>query len=234
MIFESIGLFLSKIMCFSAYVQDATHFPNALTKREESALFERIKDNDEDARNSLIEHNLRLVAHVVKKFNNCGEADDLISVGTIGLIKAVKSFNPNKQVTFSTYASRCIENEILMMLRANKKHMKTQSLEEVVACDKEGNELTFGETIELDEPSLDEQVNTKTMMQGVLDIMKRVLSPRELTIINLRYGLSGEPPLPQREVAKRLNISRSYISRIEVKALSLVREHAEMIGLADN
>ena len=154
MIFESIGLFLSKIMCFSAYVQDATHFPKALTKQEEAVLFERIKDNDEDARNSLIEHNLRLVAHVVKKFNNCGEADDLISVGTIGLIKAVKSFNPNKQVTFSTYASRCIENEILMMLRANKKHMKTQSLEETVDMQKDDIQARLEVLEQIDDANL--------------------------------------------------------------------------------
>ena len=124
MIFETLGVFLSKVMCFSAYVQDATHFPRALTKEEENVLVKKIKLGDENARNELIEHNLRLVAHVVKKFNNCGEADDLIGVGTIGLIKAIKSYNPDKNVTLSTYASRCIENEILMLLRSSKKTFK--------------------------------------------------------------------------------------------------------------
>ena len=161
MIFETLGVFLSKVMCFSAYVQDATHFPRALTKEEENVLVENIKHGDEDARNELIEHNLRLVAHVVKKFNNCGEADDLIGVGTIGLIKAIKSYNPDKNVTLSTYASRCIENEILMLLRSSKKHLKTQSLEEVVASDKDGNELTFGDTLEDGAEGVDEIISRK-------------------------------------------------------------------------
>ena len=232
MIFETLGVFLSKVMCFSAYVQDATHFPQTLTKEEEVALVEKIKQGDEQARNTLIEHNLRLVAHVVKKFNNCGEADDLIGIGTIGLIKAIKSYNPEKNVTLSTYASRCIENEILMFLRSSKKHLKTQSLEEVVASDKDGNELTFGDTLELDEEGLDEIVSRKYLVKDIKKIIAEQLNEREQIIINLRYGLTGEPPLPQREVAKRLNISRSYISRIEVKALQIIRETAIAKGVS--
>ena len=226
MIFETLGVFLSKVMCFSAYVQDATHFPRALTKEEENVLVKKIKLGDENARNELIEHNLRLVAHVVKKFNNCGEADDLIGVGTIGLIKAIKSYNPDKNVTLSTYASRCIENEILMLLRSSKKHLKTQSLEEVVASDKDGNELTFGDTLEDNDESVDEIISRKYLMKDIKKIIAEKLTEREQIIINLRYGLTGEPPMPQREVAKRLNISRSYISRIEVKALQIIRETA--------
>ncbi len=231
MIFETLGVFLSKVMCFSAYVQDATHFPRALTKEEENVLVEKIKLGDENARNELIEHNLRLVAHVVKKFNNCGEADDLIGVGTIGLIKAIKSYNPDKNVTLSTYASRCIENEILMLLRSSKKHLKTQSLEEVVASDKDGNELTFGDTLEDNDESVDEIISRKYLMKDIKKIIAEKLTEREQIIINLRYGLTGEPPMPQREVAKRLNISRSYISRIEVKALQIIRETAIIKGI---
>lgn len=231
MIFETLGVFLSKVMCFSAYVQDATHFPRALTKEEENVLVKKIKLGDENARNELIEHNLRLVAHVVKKFNNCGEADDLIGVGTIGLIKAIKSYNPDKNVTLSTYASRCIENEILMLLRSSKKHLKTQSLEEVVASDKDGNELTFGDTLEDNDESVDEIISRKYLMKDIKKIIAEKLTEREQIIINLRYGLTGEPPMPQREVAKRLNISRSYISRIEVKALQIIRETAIIKGL---
>lgn len=231
MIFETLGVFLSKVMCFSAYVQDATHFPRALTKEEENVLVEKIKLGDENARNELIEHNLRLVAHVVKKFNNCGEADDLIGVGTIGLIKAIKSYNPDKNVTLSTYASRCIENEILMLLRSSKKHLKTQSLEEVVASDKDGNELTFGDTLEDNDESVDEIISRKYLMKDIKKIIAEKLTEREQIIINLRYGLTGEPPMPQREVAKRLNISRSYISRIEVKALQIIRESAIIKGI---
>ncbi len=231
MIFETLGVFLSKVMCFSAYVQDATHFPRALTKEEENALVKKIKLGDENARNELIEHNLRLVAHVVKKFNNCGEADDLIGVGTIGLIKAIKSYNPDKNVTLSTYASRCIENEILMLLRSSKKHLKTQSLEEVVASDKDGNELTFGDTLEDNDESVDEIISRKYLMKDIKKIIAEKLTEREQIIINLRYGLTGEPPMPQREVAKRLNISRSYISRIEVKALQIIRETAIIKGI---
>lgn len=231
MIFETLGVFLSKVMCFSAYVQDATHFPRALTKEEENVLVKKIKLGDENARNELIEHNLRLVAHVVKKFNNCGEADDLIGVGTIGLIKAIKSYNPDKNVTLSTYASRCIENEILMLLRSSKKHLKTQSLEEVVASDKDGNELTFGDTLEDNDESVDEIISRKYLMKDIKKIIAEKLTEREQIIINLRYGLLGEPPMPQREVAKRLNISRSYISRIEVKALQIIRETAIIKGI---
>ena len=231
MIFETLGVFLSKVMCFSAYVQDATHFPRALTKEEENVLVEKIKLGDENARNELIEHNLRLVAHVVKKFNNCGEADDLIGVGTIGLIKAIKSYNPDKNVTLSTYASRCIENEILMLLRSSKKHLKTQSLEEVVASDKDGNELTFGDTLEDNDESVDEIISRKYLMKDIKKIIAEKLTEREQIIINLRYGLTGEPPMPQREVAKRLNISRSYISRIEVKALQIIRETTIIKGI---
>lgn len=231
MIFETLGVFLSKVMCFSAYVQDATHFPRALTKEEENALVKKIKLGDENARNELIEHNLRLVAHVVKKFNNCGEADDLIGVGTIGLIKAIKSYNPDKNVTLSTYASRCIENEILMLLRSSKKHLKTQSLEEVVASDKDGNELTFGDTLEDNDESVDEIISRKYLMKDIKKIIAEKLTEREQIIINLRYGLTGEPPMTQREVAKRLNISRSYISRIEVKALQIIRETAIIKGI---
>lgn len=231
MIFETLGVFLSKVMCFSAYVQDATHFPRALTKEEENVLVKKIKLGDENARNELIEHNLRLVAHVVKKFNNCGEADDLIGVGTIGLIKAIKSYNPDKNVTLSTYASRCIENEILMLLRSSKKHLKTQSLEEVVASDKDGNELTFGDTLEDNDESVDEIISRKYLMKDIKKIITEKLTEREQIIINLRYGLTGEPPMPQREVAKRLNISRSYISRIEVKALQIIRETAIIKGI---
>lgn len=231
MIFETLGVFLSKVMCFSAYVQDATHFPRALTKEEENVLVEKIKQGDENARNELIEHNLRLVAHVVKKFNNCGEADDLIGVGTIGLIKAIKSYNPDKNVTLSTYASRCIENEILMLLRSSKKHLKTQSLEEVVASDKDGNELTFGDTLEDGDEGVDEIISRKYLMKDIKKIIAEKLTEREQIIINLRYGLTGEPPMPQREVAKRLNISRSYISRIEVKALQIIRETAIIKGI---
>lgn len=231
MIFETLGVFLSKVMCFSAYVQDATHFPRALTKEEENALVKKIKLGDENARNELIEHNLRLVAHVVKKFNNCGEADDLIGVGTIGLIKAIKSYNPDKNVTLSTYASRCIENEILMLLRSSKKHLKTQSLEEVVASDKDGNELTFGDTLEDNDEGVDEIISRKYLMKDIKKIIAEKLTEREQIIINLRYGLTGEPPMPQREVAKRLNISRSYISRIEVKALQIIRETAIIKGI---
>lgn len=231
MIFETLGVFLSKVMCFSAYVQDATHFPRALTKEEENVLVRKIKLGDENARNELIEHNLRLVAHVVKKFNNCGEADDLIGVGTIGLIKAIKSYNPDKNVTLSTYASRCIENEILMLLRSSKKHLKTQSLEEVVASDKDGNELTFGDTLEDNDESVDEIISRKYLMKDIKKIIAEKLTEREQIIINLRYGLTGEPPMPQREVAKRLNISRSYISRIEVKALQIIRETAIIKGI---
>ena len=171
------------------------------------------------AREILIRHNLRLVAHIVKKYNTAGEADDLISVGSVGLIKGVESFEQNKGSQLSTYVARCIENEILMYIRANKKHRGVVSLSEPVGTDKEGNEITMMEILPSEGESDFERIENDIIMERVLDVIDKVLSRRERKIICMRYGLRGSRVYTQLEVAKILGISRSYVSRIEKKAI---------------
>ena len=186
-----------------------------------------MRNGDEKARDKLINHNLRLVAHVVKKYSNAGDADDMISVGTIGLIKAINTFSIDKGTQLSTYAARCIENEILMLIRLTKKHNQVLSLEESFGKDKDGNEVCLQDILanETDDIELDfEQLILKEKLERVL---KEILPQREYDIICHRYGLKGLPARPQREVATILNISRSYISRLENKALITIKEYLE-------
>lgn len=223
MILESFVTFMSRIMFFTGYVSSATCFPKPLSAEEEKECIEKFKQGDELAKERLINHNLRLVAHIVKKYTTAGEADDFISVGVIGLIKAIQTFNPDKGVQLSTYASRCIENEILMLIRMNKKHNSVFSLEEKLGCDPEGNEITLLDTLECDEKDVLEEVELKILSEQLVEKMKKVLTKREFKIICMRYGVDNTPALTQREVAKKLGISRSYISRLENKALMIIR-----------
>ena len=178
-----------------------------------------------EAKDILIRHNLRLVAHVVKKYNGAAEADDLISCGTIGLIKAINSFKADKGTQISTYASRCIENEVLMFLRVSKKHQQVGSLNESLGDDHDGNEISLVDIITEDREKSDIDVAMqKQLMDKLITALRQQLSEREFKIINLRYGLSNHIALPQREVAKQLNISRSYISRIEKHALAVAQQ----------
>ena len=186
-----------------------------------------MKDGDNDARNKLIEHNLRLVAHIIKKYygTKC-EQDDLVSIGTIGLIKAINTFDPDKKIRLSSYASRCIENEILMHLRAVKKTERDISLNETIDTDKDGNPLTLMDIMSVDDNILDDldmKLNSKKLGQYI----NEELSGREKTVIILRYGLNGKKPMTQKEVAGLLDISRSYVSRIETKALKILRHRFE-------
>lgn len=225
MIFESYITFLQKLMFFSSYVKNNSSFEKPLTaKEEEKYLIAYHQHNDEEAYKTLIEHNLRLVAHIVKKFNGADEADDLISVGSLGLIKAIKTFKPNHGTQFSTYASKCIENEILMLLRVNKKHKNTISIEEALGTDSEDNELAIID-IMFESDNVEEMVNNSVISEKLASKLKQVLTKREYVIICLRYGLNGMPALTQREVAQKLKISRSYISRLEKKALETMRKH---------
>jgi RNA polymerase sporulation-specific sigma factor len=211
--------FLQNIFLFS-YVTGSRSFPKPLSAEEEIVIIERLKNNDLEARNILIERNLRLVAHIVKKFNNHpNEIEDLISVGTIGLIKSINSFDPEKGAKFATYASRCIHNEILMHLRATKKHNYNVYIQEPIGMDKEGNELTMQDKIADTNNSIDEQVSLKIQIKFLYDKIKDVLKGREKTVIELRYGLLDGEEITQREIATRLGISRSYVSRIEKKAI---------------
>lgn len=225
MIFENFITFLGKVLFFSGLVNDKNSFPKPLSKKDEMEYFEKFRQGDMQAKDILIRHNLRLVAHIVKKYNGAAEADDLISCGTIGLIKAINSFKPNKGTQISTYASRCIENEVLMFLRVSKKHQQVGSLNESLGDDHDGNEISLVDIItdDKEQSDIDLAMNNQ-LMQKLVAVMKERLSEREFKIITLRYGLNNHVALPQREVAKKLNISRSYISRIEKHALEIVQQ----------
>lgn len=212
-------------MCFSSFVQKSSGFPNPLSSEEELDCIKKFKENgDLNAKNRLIYHNLRLVAHIVKKYSTAGEADDLISVGTIGLIKAINTYELNKGSQLSTYASRCIENEILMLIRLNKKHNGVFMLEESLGQDKDGNEITLQDIIGNDVDELAQNVENKILSENLIKLLKENLTTREFKILSMRFGLGNTPALTQLEVAKKLGISRSYISRIENKALKDIRE----------
>lgn len=219
MIFENFIYFFSKVMFFSSYVETQNSFEQPLSDEEENKLILLCKNGDNQAREKLIKHNLRLVAHVVKKYSNAGEADDLISVGCVGLIKAINSFEPGKGTMLSTYSARCIENEILMLIRANKKYRGVISLNDTLGKDKDGDDVSLKDVIEDDNTDLLKNSADAILSQKMLDIISSVLTTREREIICYRYGLGGYPVLTQREIALKLNISRSYISRIEKKAL---------------
>ena len=224
MIVESFIAFMNKIMLFSAYVNNASNFPKPLTQEQEKAYFEAYKKGDKNAKDKLVSHNLRLVVHVAKKYSQTAESDDLISVGSIGLIKAVNTFDYDKNTQFSTYAARCIENEILMLLRVNKKHIPVMSLNESLGKDKEGNDVAIQDIIPDENQNVSVQVENQVLTEKLLQIIKKSLSQREYEIMCMRYGLNNKPVYTQREIAKKLKISRSYISRLEKKSLDILRE----------
>lgn len=202
----------------------AGSFPKPLSAARERECLKRIAEGDQSARDELIEHNLRLVVHIIKKYySNVQDQDDLISIGTIGLIKAVSTFNCDKGTRFATYASRCIENEILMNFRSKKKTAQDVYLFDPIDTDKDGNALTLLD-IMADEKSMVEEIEAKLRAQKLRKLVAELPDEREKEIIVLRYGLSGEEPLTQRIVAQKLGISRSYVSRIEKKALERLRE----------
>lgn len=198
-----------------------------LKKKENSYL--DLKSGDEEARNVLIERNLRLVAHVSKKYASTNiDQDDLISIGTIGLIKGINSFNMDKNIRLATYVARCIENEILMFLRTSKKTKAEVYLNEPIGKDKDDNEITLLEILENDDRSIEEEIDLKLKTKRLFEKMKEVLKDREKLILELRYGLNGKAPKTQNEIAKNLGISRSYVSRIETKAINkLAKEFQE-------
>lgn len=218
---------LSGIVIFALHVTAASSFPQPLSAKEERECFEKMAAGDKATRAKLIEHNLRLVAHIIKKYyGNSAEQDDLISIGTIGLIKAVSTFNYEKGARFATYASRCIENEILMYFRNKKKYAQDVSFTEPIDSDKDGNTLSLID-IMADERSVAEDIEDKLRDERLYKVIDDTLSSREKEIIYLRYGLDGRQAYTQREVAKRLGISRSYVSRIEKKALETLKEHMD-------
>lgn len=227
MIIENFMTFMNKIMLFSAYVNNVSCFPKPLTQEQEKQYFEKFWQGDDSAKEILISHNLRLVAHIVKKYNTAGEADDLISVGSIGLIKAINSFRYDKNTQFSTYAAKCIENEILMLIRVNKKHQQVLALNECLGKDKDGNEICLMDIVPNIENDVIENVENSILTEKLLTLIKNTLSKREYEIICLRFGIGGGVSLTQREVANKLGISRSYISRLEKKAIDIIKQNVK-------
>lgn len=207
-------------------------FLKPLTSDEEKLYLQRYREGDLEAKNILIEHNLRLVAHVAKKYQDSGEdPEDLLSIGTIGLIKAISTFDSKKSARLSTYAARCIDNELLMMFRSRKKHSREVSLYDPIGTDREGNEISLLDIIESPPVDIVEQYATQQDIRHLITSLKTILTPREYQVICLRYGLFGVSEQTQKTIAQKLSISRSYVSRIEKNALkklrSLFDEHTE-------
>ena len=201
-------------------------FPQPLTAAEERYYMQKYTEGDLEAKHILIERNLRLVAYIVKKYQASPEdTEDLFSIGTIGLIKAVVTFNPDKSVRLATYAARCIENEILMYLRAKKKSSREISLYEPIGTDREGNEIQLFDVIETDEEDAHRKMELKEDIQTLYQRVESELSPRERMVLKMRYGLYNEDEYTQREIARQLGISRSYVSRIEKSAIEKLREY---------
>ncbi len=218
---------LCNMLYLALHVTGSGSFPKPLSKEEEQECLKRIEQGDTEAKNELIEHNLRLVAHIIKKYySSYRDQEDLISIGTIGLIKAASSFNSEKGTKFATYASRCIENEILMHFRQKRKSMQDVSISDPIDIDKDGNSITLMDIVQDDENIL-EQIDLSIQSKKLYHFIENQLEPREQKILAYRYGLYNMRPLPQREVAKKMDISRSYVSRIEKKALEKLKKYFE-------
>lgn len=219
MILNFLINFIDVAFLLVGYITNGNSFPHPLTEEEERNLFYSFKTGNEFAKNELITRNLRLVAHIIKKFNPAiKDTDDLISIGTVGLIKAIESFDYNKGNRLATYAAKCIENEILMFVRSSKKAKLEIYLQEPIGVDKEGNEICLIDVLGTESDAVLDEVENKISIKRLHALIERVLEGKEKLIIKLRYGLTGEPQT-QREIAKYLGISRSYVSRIEKKAL---------------
>lgn len=210
---------LEKLLFFVGFVGGANSFPKPLSKADEEKYTKLLKEGDEGAKNVLIEHNLRLVAHIAKKYGNENDFDDLVSIGTIGLIKGINTYNPDKNTRLAAYIARCIENEILMTMRRQKRLSREISLDETIGSDNEGNNMTLADTLSTAERSVEEEVFLKINSRKLLKAIESALTPSEQKIIIWRYGLDGENRKTQQEVSELLGISRSYVSRIEKKAL---------------
>ncbi len=216
--FLLISLIKSMVLFTGSYSNSV--FLNPLSKEDEDKYINLLEKGDKNARNKLIEHNLRLVAHIVKKFeNDNNNIDDLISIGTIGLIKGVDSFNSNKNIRLTTYVARCIENEILMYYRSNKRYQNNVSLNDYIGLDKDGNEISLMDVLANNDKDIEEKILEEDMYDELFKYLD-ILNKREKEIIIYRYGLYGYNELTQKDIASKLNISRSYVSRIEKRALT--------------
>ena len=220
---EFFSRLYARIVCLAFHVTSSGSFPPALSPEREQELLERLQSGDAKARDELIEHNLRLVAHIIKKYySSYSDQDDLISIGTIGLIKAINTFKPEKKIRLATYASRCIENEVLMHFRASRKSAQDIHMGDSIDTDSDGNPLTLMDIL-YTEDTIAEDLDTKLKSEQVNVYVNQLSDPREKQIIKMRYGLDREEPLTQRETAAKLDISRSYVSRIEKRALERLR-----------
>lgn len=219
-LWEMIGRFIF----FTGTILGKNSYAKPLPKEEEDKYLALVAQGDKEARDILIQHNMRLVAHIAKKYSGVADNEDLISVGSIGLIKAISTYRASKGTTLSTYTARCIENEILMLIRSNKKHKNTLSLSDPIGIDKDGNELTFLDLLFEEEDCVYEKVERTLQNERLLRELKEGLTEREYKVLCLRFGLKGGGPMPQREVAQLMKISRSYISRIEKKAIEKLKK----------
>jgi RNA polymerase sporulation-specific sigma factor len=219
-----VGFLLQGLVFLISYVTNSNAFPLPLSEKEEAALLERLGTGDGEARNILVERNLRLVAHIVKKFENTGEeTDDLISIGTIGLIKAINTFDVTQKTRLATYAARCIENEILMHLRSTKKTRNDVMLYDAIGSDKEGNEITLIDILGTDPDEVLERVELSVEQERLREMLTG-LGAREKKVLELRYGLTDGIRKTQREISRKLGISRSYVSRIEKRAITKLQQ----------
>ena len=217
----------SNLLVFILHITNADSFPPPLSKKEEAEAIEKMINGSETAKEKLIKHNLRLVAHIIKKYySTYSDQDDLISIGTIGLIKGINSFKPEKGTKLATYISRCIENEILMYFRNIKKTSQEISFSEPIDCENEGNPWTLMEIISIDDTIIDD-IDYKEKLKKTIEIIDNIKNKRDKQIIIMRYGLNGNLPMTQNEVAKVLKISRSYVSRIEKRIIEMIRAEFE-------
>ena len=230
MIFSFLQTVISSVTLLLSYISGSSSFPKPLSAEEEKKYIELYRKGDSHAKEVLIEHNLRLVAHIAKKYTgSVRDSEDIISIGTIGLIKGISSFDPSKGTRLATYAARCVDNEILMLMRAQKKTQGDVSLNETIGTDKEGNQIMLIDVMKCDNADIFDEINSGIQVRQLYKNIKNELDERERKVILLRYGLSGKRCYTQKEVAKKLNISRSYVSRIEKKAVGKLGK-----GIVDN
>lgn len=232
MVLEGFFTLFSNLLLFTSRIDTGNSFPYPLSPEKEKEYLEKFqKDGDIEARNILVKHNLRLVVFIAKKYVNYPDGGDLISIGAMGLIKAINSYDASKGSQLATYASRCIENEILMAMRVQKRHSQEVSLYDPVGKDKDGNEMMLMDLLCVDEDSVYKKIDEEFLRKALKKVMTKCLSEREKCIINLRFGIENGMPYTQQKVADMLNISRSYISRIEKKSLQKMKEFIDKENL---
>ena len=225
-----LEILLSNLLILALHLDNSSIFPPPLSEKAEKKSLEEMKKGSVEAKDKLIEHNLRLVVHIIKKYySQESENEELISIGTVGLIKAINSFNPDKGVKLATYASRCIENEILMYFRNQKKTSLDISFDEPIETDAQGNPLTLIDIISVDDTIVDD-LSLKTDISLLLKFVNEIDNPRDRNLIIMRYGLDGNEPKTQNEIAQKYNISRSYVSRLETKVLKKLKNRLELEG----